>query len=52
MRPDKLHLVVDPATKRTVSHVNGTGIFETVSTMERVGLSRPFSELPIAKDDE
>lgn len=52
MRPDLVRLVVDDGRKNNVSRVDGTGLPENIATIDRVGLSKPFSELPIAKDDE
>lgn len=52
MRPDLVRLVVDSDRKNNVSNVTGAGTPDNIATIDRVGLSKPFNELPIAKDDE
>lgn len=52
MRPDILRLVVDTDRKSSVNRVNASGSYETVSTVDRVGLSKPFNELPIAQEEQ
>lgn len=51
MRPDLLRLVVDTDRKSSVSKVNGSGSHEVQKTIDRVGLSKPFSELDFGKDE-
>jgi len=48
MRPDLLRLVVDTDRKDLLNEVNGSGKHEVIKTVDRVGLSKPFEELPIA----
>ncbi|KAI7550924.1 Cyanide, partial [Hortaea werneckii] len=52
MRPDLLRLVVDVDRKDAVSKVKGAGSPEVVRTVDRVGLSRPFSELEVPVSEE
>ena len=52
MRPDLLRLVVDTDRKSLVSQVNGSGSHVVEKTIDRVGLSKPFSELKFGEDSE
>jgi cyanide hydratase len=52
MRPDLLRLVVDTDRKSSVSQVNGSGSHVVEKTIDRVGLSKPFSELNFGEDAE
>lgn len=52
MRPDLLRLVVDTDRKSNVSTVNGSGSHVVEKTIDRVGLSKPFSELKFGEDSE
>jgi cyanide hydratase len=49
MRPDILRLVVDTDRKSLVSKVDGSGKYIVEKTIDRVGLSTPFKDLPIAQ---
>lgn len=50
MRPDLLRLVVDTDRKSLVNRVDGSGKFIVEKTVDRVGLSTPFKDLPIAQN--
>lgn len=52
MRPDLLRLVVDTDRKSLVSKVDGSGKYIVEKTIDRVGLSAPFKDLPIAQKFE
>jgi cyanide hydratase len=52
MRPDLLRLVVDTDRKSLVSKVDGSGKYIVEKTIDRVGLSTPFKDLPIAQKFE
>ncbi|KAI5243440.1 hypothetical protein E4T43_04128 [Aureobasidium subglaciale] len=49
MRPDLLRLVVDTDRKSLINRVDASGKFDVERTIDRVGLSVPFKDLPIAK---
>lgn len=52
MRPDLLRLVVDTDRKSLINKVDGSGKFIVERTVDRVGLSTPFKDLPIAQKAE
>jgi cyanide hydratase len=52
MRPDLLRLVVDTDRKSLISKVDGSGKYIVEKTIDRVGLSTPFKDLPIAQKVE